>query len=217
MKTSNLASEKPVGFLISLYSDFCRCLVQALILVFSYINETAGIGSGMRNLGVIILFLGLASGVRAESIISGVDYRIVDGDTVHIGANKIRLIGIDAPERKQHCQTRAGAAWPCGMIARDMLAGMVATRAGLTCVISGKDRYNRLLGTCYAGVGSSPGGEAVGGFDLQQALVRAGLAVAEYGDTYHDDETVARSRGRGIWAGCFTRPKDWRRKKRDCN
>ena len=172
----------------------------------------------MRFLAAIILVLSLASGTHAETIVSGIDYRIVDGDTVHIGPNKIRLIGIDAPERKQYCQTDTGASWPCGMIARDMLAGMVETRAGLTCVISGKDRYNRLLGTCYGGISGGEAGRNDGeGFDLQQALVRAGLAVAEYSETYRNDEIDARSNGRGIWAGCFTRPKDWRRKKRDCN
>ena len=172
----------------------------------------------MRMLVTIILVLGLVSGTKAETIISGIDYRIVDGDTVHIGPNKIRLIGIDAPERKQNCRTNTGAPWPCGIIARDMLAGMVEARAGLTCVINGKDRYNRLLGTCYAGVSDGESGREAGeGFDLQQALVRAGLAVAEYDDAYRNDELDARSRGRGIWAGCFTRPKDWRRKQRNCN
>ena len=66
----------------------------------------------MRMLVTIILVLGLVSGTKAETIISGIDYRIVDGDTVHIGPNKIRLIGIDAPERKQNCRTNTGAPWP---------------------------------------------------------------------------------------------------------
>ena len=62
-----------------------------------------------------------------------------------------------------------------GIIARDMLAGMVEARAGLTCVINGKDRYNRLPGTCYGVSDSQSGPEAGEGFDSQQALVRAGL------------------------------------------
>ena len=50
--------------------------------------------------------------VKAENIISGGDYRIVDGDTVHLGRTKIGLIGIDAPEKRQQCRTLDGHAWP---------------------------------------------------------------------------------------------------------
>lgn len=147
---------------------------------------------------------------RAENIISGDDYRIVDGDTIHLGQNKIRLIGIDAPERHQQCRTAKGKHWPCGRIATDMLTGMVTAASGVTCIIDGRDRYQRMLGTCFAG-------QDLTGVNLQQALIRAGLAVAEYDHAYRDDEAAARTEGRGIWNGCFTRPKDWRRKKRNCD
>ena len=36
-------------------------------------------------------------------IISGIA-KVIDGDTIKIGKNKIRLLGIDAPEKKQQCQ-----------------------------------------------------------------------------------------------------------------
>lgn len=160
---------------------------------------------------------GMQAGAMAETarlssdqIISGSEYRIVDGDTVHIGEHKIRLIGIDAPERKQLCQTEEGGTWPCGAVARDMLSSLAETAREITCVIDGQDRYKRLLGICFAGSVS-------GGIDVQKALIRAGLAVAEYDDAYRADEAAARTAGRGIWRGCFTRPKDWRRKKYACN
>lgn len=157
-----------------------------------------------------LLAMGPIIPVKAENIISGGDYRIVDGDTVHLGRTKIRLIGIDAPEKRQQCRTLDGQAWPCGQIATDTLMGMVDAAAGLTCIIDGKDRYQRSLGTCFAGKG-------LGGVNLQQALIRAGLAVAEYDEAYRADERAARAERRGIWNGCFTRPKDWRRKIRDCD
>ena len=65
----------------------------------------------------------------------------------------------------------------CGQIATDTLMGMVDAAAGLTCIIDGKDRYQRSLGTCFAGKG-------LGRVNLQQALIRAGLAVAEYDEAY---------------------------------
>ena len=39
--------------------------------------------------------------------------RIIDGDTIHIKSNKIRLHGIDAPETKQTCKID-NEEWYCG-------------------------------------------------------------------------------------------------------
>ncbi len=161
-------------------------------------------------IAVFVLVAALSPSVMADEIISGTDYRIVDGDTIDLEGNRIRLIGIDAPESKQQCLSAEGVAWACGKVARDKLIEMAAGASGLTCIISGRDRYKRLLGTCFAGQG-------VNGVDLQQALIRIGLAVAEYDEAYRADEVAARQEGAGIWNGCFTRPKDWRRKKRNCN
>ena len=48
--------------------------------------------------------------------------RIVDGDTLAIGAEKVRLQGIDAPETDQFCLDGNGVRWTCGIEARDQLA-----------------------------------------------------------------------------------------------
>ena len=39
--------------------------------------------------------------------------KIIDGDTIHISNNKIRLHAIDAPETKQTC-LKNGKKWSCG-------------------------------------------------------------------------------------------------------
>mgnify|MGYP001422257314 CR=1 FL=1 len=39
---------------------------------------------------------------HSENLVSG-KAKIIDGDTIHIGNNKIRLHGIDSPEIKQTC------------------------------------------------------------------------------------------------------------------
>lgn len=146
--------------------------------------------------------------MAAEQVISGQQFRVVDGDTVHIGSSKIRLLGIDAPERRQMCAGAGGAPWACGQMATAFLSGLLETSAtGVACAINGQDKYKRLLGTCYAG-------SVEGGIDVQRALIRGGFAVAEYADTYRQDEEDARAGRRGIWAGVFLRPKDWRRKQR---
>lgn len=123
--------------------------------------------------------------------------RIVDGDTLRFGEDRVRLEGIDAPERAQTCKDGAGKRWSCGASAT---AGLVALAGGkeLSCTPSGHDRYRRILATCR-----------VGEIDLGAAQVEAGLAVAD-GD-YGLEELRARAEGRGIWAGRFDRPADWRR------
>ena len=59
----------------------------------------------------ILLCLFLISGV-ANADISGTAL-IVDGDTITISGTKIRLNGIDTPERNQTCR-KAGVTWRRG-------------------------------------------------------------------------------------------------------
>ena len=51
---------------------------------------------------IIILILLLSNNILIAKTIIGAAI-IIDGDTVHINSNKIRLHGIDAPEIKQNC------------------------------------------------------------------------------------------------------------------
>jgi len=122
--------------------------------------------------------------------------RVADGDSLVLAGERIRLQGIDAPELAQSC-TRAGADYPCGREARAALARLVAGHA-VACESRRRDRYERLLATCTAA-----------GVELNRAMVEAGWAVS-YGD-YRAAEAAARQAGRGLWAGPFERPQDWRR------
>ena len=118
-----------------------------------------------------------------------------DGDTLTLGSERIRLRGIDAPELDQTC-TKGGARYSCGRQARDALAALARGRS-VTCSGTGRDRYGRLLMVCEAD-----------GIEVNRRLVEDGWAVA-YGD-YHAEEDAARGGGRGLWAGSFDRPRDWR-------
>ena len=156
------------------------------------------------------MFLVLALGAKDRlafadwpQSLTGERYRVVDGDTIHLEGQKIRLLGIDAPEMKQFCRNAKGEKWNCGILARDMLAGMLGARAEVTCILTGRDKYKRFLGRCFAGDAS--------GLDVQRALVRGGFAVAEYTKDYIRDEARAKAKKYGIWAGTFLRPKDYRR------
>lgn len=125
--------------------------------------------------------------------------RASDGDTLNLTGISIRLHGIDAPELAQSC-TRDGAFWACGREAADRLAALVAGKS-VRCEQRGIDDYGRTVATCRAG-----------GIDLAAAMVDAGLAIAlpHFTAAYVGHETRAREQRRGIWAGEFERPSDYR-------
>ncbi|TGP26684.1 MULTISPECIES: thermonuclease family protein [unclassified Mesorhizobium] len=118
-----------------------------------------------------------------------------DGDSITLGAERIRMRGIDAPEYVQTCR-KDGADYPCGKLARQSLVRLIAGRP-VSCSGWQRDRYGRVLGDCKAG-----------DTDLNRAQVQAGWAVA-FGD-FETEEAVARSAKAGIWAGSFDVPQDWR-------
>jgi endonuclease YncB( thermonuclease family) len=118
-----------------------------------------------------------------------------DGDTLTIAGERIRLRGIDAPEYAQTC-SRSGAKYACGREAREALRQMIGANS-VACSGWQRDRYGRLLGDCTAGP-----------TDLNRSLVEDGWAVAFGG--YEAEETSARKAGRGLWAGEFDRPRQWR-------
>ncbi len=56
---------------------------------------------------------------------------VIDGDTLEIHGQRIRLHGIDAPESRQLCR-RDGKPWQCGKEAANALADKIARRP-VTC------------------------------------------------------------------------------------
>jgi endonuclease YncB( thermonuclease family) len=127
---------------------------------------------------------------------------VSDGDSLRSGKLRIRLFGIDAPEKKQQCTDTDGAKWDCGTAAEKALTALVASAPQLQCDLIDVDRYGRVLMRCFAGK-----------TDLGAALVRAGLALAyrQYSFTYSADEDSAKTAKLGLWAGSFTAPWAWRR------
>ena len=124
---------------------------------------------------------------------------VIDGDTIVLDGKRIRLFGIDAPEKSQPCQVQK-AAVACGIIARNALIGFV-TGATVQCDREDVDRYGRDVSRCYAE-----------GYDLSAGMVRAGLAVAyrQYSLSYVSEEENAKRLKRGMWKGTFVMPWDWR-------
>lgn len=124
---------------------------------------------------------------------------VVDGDTLRVGSNRIRLVGVDAPEMMQTCRDSSGRSYFCGRTARERLVALVSG-SPVTCASQGLDRYGRTLAICASSRSA----------DLGETLVREGHAVS-YRGGYRFTELGARFGGRGLWRGDFERPSDWRR------
>lgn len=143
----------------------------------------------------------LACPVRAKDI-SGRAV-VIDGDTLDIDGERVRLHGIDAPEAAQVCHL-SGLDWPCGREATRFLSH--AAGAGVVlCSGAKRDRYGRLIAVCY-----------VDGSCLNAAMVAHGWALAyrKYSLDYVAEEDAARSAERGLWRGQFTEPWEWRLSRR---
>lgn len=146
----------------------------------------------MACIGVLVILLA----AHNEESYSG-SFQVLDGDTLLNNGQKLRLVGIDAPEYSQECENSRGS-WQCGRIATQKLRKLVSNSNDLVCVGNEIDKYARPLVTCF-----------IESKDINALMVRGGYAVA-YG-SYYPEEKAAKASKLGIWQGNFMRPQSWRR------
>lgn len=129
----------------------------------------------------------------------------IDGDTLRIGPQRIRLSAIDAPELSQTCRSGNGATTLCGRDARDALAKLI--RNGVRCLVETHDRYGREVAACSDATGR----------DIGREMIREGWAVPYWrydGARYSKAYNEALSIDAGMHAGVFIEPERWRRGER---
>lgn len=137
-------------------------------------------GTGMR---ILLLLCALTVPSIAAEV------RVVDGDTLRLGDETIRILDIDAPEAGQKCKEAGSGTWACGTAAVTALTELVAGH-DVDCVGDGIDEFGRRLAVCSAD-----------GQDIGAEMVRTGMAWSfrQYGDRYNDLEDEVRPTGVGIW------------------
>lgn len=127
--------------------------------------------------------------------------RVIDGDTLDVGDVRVRVFGIDAPEKAQTCPRADGSEWACGLWAEAETEMRFGGRH-LTCAEQDIDRYGRVVAICLDD----------DGVDAGRALTEAGAATAyrHYSTAYVAAEQTAKASQRGIWAGPVTAPEVYR-------
>ncbi|TVQ35568.1 MAG: thermonuclease family protein [Geminicoccaceae bacterium] len=102
------------------------------------------------------------------------DVRVIDGDTIVVGGQRVRIEGLHAPELNE----------PFGQQARDFVIALLA-EDDVRCVPNGRRSYNRVVARCFL---------VADGSDLAARLVAAGLGrdCARFsGGRYADLEPAA--------------------------
>tara|TARA_B100000678_G_scaffold175139_1_gene146033 strand:+ start:469 stop:1137 length:669 start_codon:yes stop_codon:yes gene_type:complete len=147
-----------------------------------------------------ILALALTALPTATSaqIVSG-HATVVDGDTLEMTGERIRLFGIDAPEVDQTC-IRGGIAWNCGEESVSFLAQLIHKNP-IECEQRDRDDHGRMVAQCRAN-----------GIDLAGRMIDAGMAIAlsPSSSLYGEREARAFEYRYGLWSSQFEVPADYR-------
>tara|TARA_Y100000816_G_C25842253_1_gene440141 strand:- start:154 stop:678 length:525 start_codon:yes stop_codon:yes gene_type:complete len=158
-----------------------------------------------------ILFFFIFSETRSSQliIISGIP-KVIDGDTIKIKSNKIRLFGIDAPEKKQTCRKiyltisflNFQREYLCGKLATIKLEKKINNKQ-IVCKSTKKDKYQRLIAECFKNK-----------TNLNAWMVKNGYAVAyrKYSKKFISEEIEAKNDRLGLWRGSFEMPWDYRKR-----
>ena len=125
--------------------------------------------------------------------------RVIDGDTIDVAGERVRLADIDAPEKDQ----------PLGSAATRYLEQLIGGRP-VEVVNLGRGQYGRIVGTVWVrrGRGEQP-------LDVNRRMVRAGFAHVnrQYTLKYAREEDAARRDRLGVHgAGTHEKPWEYRRR-----
>jgi len=150
----------------------------------------------LRRFATLFTLLGLA---LAQTLMGRAS--VVDGDTLEIQGQRVRLWGVDAVESSQTCLDAQGRPWPCGRRAAFALSDFIG-QSPVSCAPKDRDRYGRVVAVC-----------TVRGVELNRWLVQEGWALAyvQYGGAvYLEAQRQAQRAKKGIWQGSFQEPWKYR-------
>ena len=126
---------------------------------------------------------------------------VIDGDTIRINDERIRIVDVDAPEARQTCDRPDGTQWHCGEQAMLALSAWIGERI-VICEIGER-----------AATGEWPAQCSVDGTDVARWLASEGWAVPAPDCTcllIRFASWRAKSDALGLWSSSSVMPWDWR-------
>jgi len=157
----------------------------------------------------VLIFLSANLGPAARAAPALVDpvgaVEVVDGDTLTVDGQQVRLYGIDAPEIGQFCATKHLKPFDCGWVAARSLR-LFLGGAEIRCKARDLLPDGTILAKCFAGRN-----------DLSAQMVVVGWALAHpvTGADYRRGELAARATREGLFKGKLVPPWEWRAGKRE--
>lgn len=156
----------------------------------------------------LVIFLGLVASLpifignySLTKHLEGNNVRVLDGDTIVVQGQKVRLYGLDAPELKQSSFDGI----KIGIMSRDYLRELLRGR-WVSVSYNGRGYYGRIIGTVF-----------VGKRNINLEILRSGMAIfSRYTKRkdYYLAGFLARLKRRGIFkTSGFLNPSEFRRKK----
>ena len=152
----------------------------------------------VRLLVAVVMLAAAAGAARAQEVVGRAT--VIDGDTLEVAGQRFRLFGIDAPELGQSCPLRDRMI-DCGLVASTQLSDLTAA-ATVTCEAVERRADGVVIANCTSD-----------GFNISENMVYTGWARADERVSRRYSGAQARSQRarRGLWAGEFPPPWDWRR------
>jgi endonuclease YncB( thermonuclease family) len=149
-----------------------------------------------RLVAAALIFVALPAAAQAPVVGRA---SVIDGDTVEISSQRIRIQGIDAPESWQGCWDAGGKMYRCGQVAAKALDDYLAASRPTRCEFIEWDKYRRMVADCFRADGKSVG----------EWMVRNGHALdyKQYSKgAYAKVQKQAEAEKAGVWQGRFDPP-----------
>lgn len=142
---------------------------------------------------ILILFNILALSAFADSRAAIVgSITVVDGETLEIQNQRVKLWGVDAPDLDQICRDGQGVAYNCGKEAASVLSHWLGELQPVQCEPRGNDNTGNIIAICYTSTGD----------DIAGWMVRNGYAIdwPKYSNGFYAvPQNEARQAKNGVW------------------
>ena len=139
----------------------------------------------------LLCILSLPAVAESRTAIIGA-IQVIDGETLEIQNQRIKLWGVDAPELNQTCKNGQDAGYDCGKEAASALSQWLTELQPVRCEPRGNDNSGNTIAICYTSTGD----------DIASWMVRNGYAVdwPKYSNGFYGvSEKQAQSNKSGIW------------------